>query len=79
MECPYCHAKMQEGTISGDGRSGVIWTAEEKKSNVWDKLDRLIGGAGRIEAAKYSLANFAIEAYYCEHCHKMIFDTNIGK
>ena len=75
MKCPYCDKEMQKGIISGDGRSGVYWKAGDKKTNFTDKLT----GIGRIKAVKYSLAVFTIEAYYCEACKKMIFETDILK
>lgn len=75
MKCPYCEQDMQKGIISGDGRCMVYWKAGDKKANLWDKL----GGTGKIEAADYSLGTFEIEACYCTSCHKMIFETDIGK
>lgn len=75
MKCPYCDRNMQDGIISGDGRSGVYWKSGDKKADLWDKL----GGTGKIEAAEHSLAAFTIKACYCVSCHKMIFDTEIGK
>ena len=75
MKCPYCDKEMQKGIISGDGRSVVYWKSGDKKANLWDK----IAETGRIKAVKYSLAVFTIEAYYCEACKKMIFETDISK
>lgn len=76
MQCPYCHAEMQKGSIQGDGRSPVIWTPD-RPSDVWEKMDRLIGGKGQLEASKYTLGRFRMQAHYCEHCGKMILDTKI--
>lgn len=59
MKCPYCNGEMELGVISGDGRSGVYWKTGDKKVNFMDKL----GGAGKIEAVKYTLASFTIEAF----------------
>jgi len=75
MKCPYCNQEMQKGIISGDGRSKVYWKAGDKKVNFMDKLE----SKGKIEAVKYTLASFAIEANYCITCKKMIFETDISK
>ena len=75
MKCPYCGQEMNEGIISGDGRSRVFWKAGDKKANLMDKL----GGTGQIEAVQYTLATFTIEANYCNTCRKMIFETDIAK
>lgn len=74
MNCPYCEKEMEKGVISGDGRSGVYWKAGEKRAGFMDKL----GGEGRLNAVKYSLAVFEIDAYYCRECKKMIFDTELS-
>ena len=75
MKCPYCEKEMQRGSISGDGRSGVYWKSGDKKANFGDKLV----GTGKLSAIKYSLAVFTIEAYYCDACKKMMFETDISK
>lgn len=74
MKCPYCNQEMQKGILSGDGRSGVYWKTGDQKANFMDKL----GGAGKIEAAKYTLTSFTIEANYCAACKKIIFETDIS-
>ena len=74
MKCPYCGQEMLEGIISGDGRSGVYWKAGDQKANFMDKL----GGTGKIESVRYTLATFTIEANYCLPCKKMIFETEIS-
>ncbi len=77
MQCPYCHAEMQKGSIQGAGSRPVIWTPD-RPSDVWEKMERLIGGKGQLEASQYNpLGCFRMEAHYCEHCQKMIFDTKI--
>lgn len=76
MQCPYCHQEMQAGTIAGDGRGGKLyWQLEGEKASFFDKLS----GTRQIEAAKYTLASFTIEANYCPACKKMIFETDISK
>ena len=75
MNCPYCGQEMQEGIISGDGRSGVYWKAGDKKAGFMDKLS----GTGKIESVKYTLTTFTIEANYCMACKKMIIETDIAK
>lgn len=75
MKCPYCNQEMQNGIISGDGRSKVYWKAGGKKANFTDKL----GGTGKLEAVNYSLATFTIEADYCVTCKKIIFETDISE
>lgn len=75
MKCPYCNQEMQKGIISGDGRSGVYWKPGDKKAGFMERLS----GAGKIEAAKYTLASFTIEAEYCTTCKKVIFETEISK
>lgn len=74
MKCPFCGEEMQHGAICGDGRSRVSWEAEGEKIGFFDKL----AGVGLIDA-KYTWGWFRIEADYCQQCHKMIFDTVIGK
>lgn len=73
MQCPYCNTEMKKGIITGDGRSMVRWCQEGEKIGVVDKML----GAGMIDA-KYGLAKFEIESYYCSKCHKMIFETEIS-
>ena len=75
MICPFCGREMQEGILSGDGRSGVVWRVGDKKASFIDKL----GGLGRVTAAKHTLTSFTIQSYYCDICKKMIFDTDIQK
>lgn len=75
MICPYCKQEMQKGIISGDGRSGVYWKTGDKKINFADK----VCGMGKIEAVKYTLSSFTIEANYCAACKKIIFETDISK
>jgi hypothetical protein len=74
MNCPFCGKEMQHGTITGDGRSPVCFEPVGKKI---DFLDKMIG-VGRLDV-KNSLMKFSIEADYCTHCKKMIFDTDIAK
>ena len=45
----------------------------ERKRSLSDK----IVGVGIITAAKHSLTQFQIEAFYCASCRKMIFDTDV--
>lgn len=73
MKCPFCEQEMILGTISGDGRSRVFWTTAEDKISLMDK----IVGKGMVESVSYSLGTFKVEAQYCPHCKKMIFDTDI--
>lgn len=75
MKCPYCNQEMTDGILSGDGRSSVYFKTGDKKANFGDK----IGGKGKVEAAKYTLASFTVEASYCAACKKMIFETEISK
>lgn len=79
MICPYCDKEMQKGCISCDGRCGIHWTPEEKQSDIWSKMDRALGVTGQIQAAKKKFTMLQIEAYYCEDCQKMIFDTTVSK
>lgn len=72
MLCPYCDTEMKKGVLTGDGRSKVRWHENGEKIGMVDK----ISGVGMIDA-KYTLTTFEIESYYCENCHKMIFDTDI--
>ena len=73
MNCPFCGKEMQQGILSGDGRSAVTFKPGEKKTG-W--FDRFIG-IDKLTAAKYNLTTFTIEADYCPGCKKMIFDTDI--
>ena len=36
-------------------------------------------GTGKLTAVKHTMASFLIETYFCGHCKKMIFDTDIQK
>ncbi len=75
MECPYCGREMQQGILSGDGRSNVTWKAGDKKTSWFDSLM----GMGKLTAVKQTLTSFSMETYFCDHCKKMIFDTDIQK
>ncbi len=77
MKCPFCDKEMQQGIISGDGRSNVTWESEAKKISAFDRFFGI--GVGVVTAAKRSLTKFRIEASYCDICRKMIFDTDIQK
>ena len=74
MKCPYCGSEMQEGRLTGDGRSRVHWVPDGEKLTVADRLT----GRGLVDA-KYHLSEFVIRAQYCAGCEKMIFDTKIQK
>lgn len=78
MKCPYCNQEMLKGIISGDGRSKVYWKAGDSKATFVDKISGA-AGAGKIEAVKYTLMSFTIEAHYCPACKKMIFETDISE
>lgn len=74
MKCPFCEREMVAGTLSGDGRSPVLWEMEGKKLGVLDKL----GGKGALKDVEYHpLSGFTIKADYCPYCKKMMFDTEI--
>ena len=75
MPCPYCGKEKEKGILSGDGRSKVCWKADGRETGWADKLI----GTGKVTAAKYTLASFRIEAYFCNACKKMVFDTDIQK
>ncbi len=75
MICPFCSQEMRKGVMSGDGRSRVFWKAGDQKATFAERLT----GAGLVSAAKYRLAVFTMETYYCDNCRKMIFDTEIGR
>ena len=74
MTCPYCGREMKGGFISGDGRSGVYWNEGTGKRSISDK----IVGVGRITAARHTLTQFRIGAFYCDSCKKMIFDAGVS-
>ena len=73
MICPFCGKEMQQGILSGDGRSNVTFRAGDKMTGGFDRLI----GIDKITAARYTLTSFTIDAYYCTDCKKMIFDTEI--
>lgn len=73
MECPYCKGEMIKGVLSGDGRMPVVFNqGENKKSFLLSMM-----GDGQVKAAKHTFFSFAIDAFYCGKCKKMIFDTEI--
>lgn len=75
MDCPFCGGKMTEGTITGDGRSGLFWKEGKGIPNAHEKLS----GTGRMSAVQFSLAIFTVNSHYCDKCRKMVFDTEIKK
>ncbi|MBQ6042046.1 MAG: hypothetical protein IJL32_14895 [Oscillospiraceae bacterium] len=75
MKCPFCGKEMQQGVLSGHDRSQITWKAGEQSASLFDRMM----GNGKLTAAKYGLASFSIEAYYCDDCKKMILDTDIQK
>ena len=75
MTCPFCGSEMEQGILSGDGRSRVSWKQGDQKTGMMDS----IAGIGTVTAARYTLTAFTIEAFYCRMCKKMIFDTDVTK
>lgn len=76
MNCPYCSAPLQAGTIRFDGRTLMRWLPEGKKVGFWDSL----GGVGQLTAAQYPLfANGKLPGHYCSSCKKLIIDTDVAK
>lgn len=75
MKCPFCGGEMQEGSLSGDGRSRVRWEADnEEKAGLLEKAL----GKGAV-SAEYSLSKFKMRGSYCPACKKMILDADIEK
>lgn len=67
MTCPYCNAKMKKGVIHSD-RYALKWIPEEK-----DKGTILAPFVKGIKLTNMSRSY--ITTFYCEHCHKMIFEV----
>lgn len=44
MICPFCGKEMEQGALSGDGRSNVWWETGEKRS-----VRDLLAGKGMVE------------------------------
>ncbi len=76
MICPFCGNEMEAGILSGDPRAGVVWKQGSKRA---DFIDRFVGDAYAVDAARLTLAAFTIETWYCFGCKKMIFDTELKK
>ena len=75
MKCPFCEKELKKGILYGDGRSKVRWNEGDKKLPILEGL----AGKGCLSSAKYTLATFTIESYYCDTCKKMIIETEIEK
>ncbi|MBR4501187.1 MAG: hypothetical protein IKP22_04785 [Clostridia bacterium] len=73
MQCPFCGQEMQQGILSGDGRSNVCFKAGDKKTGWFDSMM----GTGKLTAVKHTLVSFSIEAFFCDRCKKMIIETDI--
>ena len=75
MTCPFCGSEMEQGILSGDGRSRVSWKQGDRKTGVTDR----IAGIGTVTAASHTLTAFTIDAFFCRRCKKMIFATDVTK
>lgn len=72
MKCPFCGKEMQQGTLSGDGRSALCWETD-KKLGFFDRL----GGKGTVETERTVWGKFRIQGEYCPACEKLIFSARI--
>ena len=75
MNCPFCGKEMERGILSGDGRSRLVWKPEGQKLSWTERL----AGKRRVTAATYQLGTLKLDAFFCDSCRKMIFDTDVGK
>ena len=75
MICPFCNEEMKKGLITGDGRQKVRWVSDDESIGV---LEKAFTEKGTIDA-KYTMTTFSIDSYFCKHCKKMIFDTDVKK
>ena len=73
MICPFCTEEMKKGVIIGDGRQKVRWVSEDDNIGL---LEKAFTEKGLIDA-RYSLSQFKIESYFCEHCKKIVIDTDV--
>lgn len=73
MKCPFCGGEMQQGVLSGDGRSKVRWKADDQKTPFTDAFTDV----GTLTAAKYTLTSFTMKAHFCKACKKMILETGV--
>lgn len=65
MNCPYCKAPMEDGTITGE-RYGIKWVSYEKEpGRLFRKRVRVTGPWPDIQHA----------AYFCPTCKKVIVDV----
>lgn len=75
MRCPFCGDEMRSGVLSGDGRTNVCWKEGDKKTGFLDSMM----GTGKLTVVRHTLASFVMEADFCEHCKKMIIETDIQR
>lgn len=74
MICPFCGKEMEQGALSGDGRSNVWWETGEKRS-----VRDLLAGKGMVELKRTRWGKFVLEGEYCPACEKMIFSARVRK
>ena len=75
MLCPWCGQEMQAGTLAGSDRACLSWRPGGVKRRFMDAL----GGRGVVKNAHRGLWRFTLSGHYCDHCKKMILDTDIRK
>lgn len=69
--CPYCEEEMRRGFLTNRGYQ-LKWMPDGEKEGI-----TVFSGKEGIPLNRFCFArNHKIEAYYCEHCHKVIIDTN---
>ncbi len=71
MECPYCNRNMSPGSI--DVHDTLSWSpeGETRKGNTRFAISR----NGILLAKYYLLVSASKEAFYCDHCKKIIMDV----
>ncbi len=78
MKCPYCEKEMVEGTLSGDMRSILTFSPDDKPLRWYDRL----AGTGRLTAAmkgSWYTYTYKVKAQFCNVCKKIIIDTDVSK
>lgn len=77
MECPFCHANMNKGTINASGPVGMFWLKEGDKISavsiltkelIEDKHDGVV-----LAGPAYFKAS-SLVAYICQDCRKTIVE-----
>lgn len=75
MICPWCGREMQVGELTCDGRRNLRFHPEGVKLTFGDMLC----GIGLLTAARTKWMVIHLPVHYCDHCKKMVVETEVTR